>query len=138
MKIKTIASLALRLIAAGILLQTLYFKFTAQPESIYIFSKVGIEPWGRIGTGIAELIASVLLLITSTIVFGALLAAGIMAGAILSHVFILGISVQDDGGLLFAYALITFTASLILLLMYKGRLSRLTMALFHKNAYPNQ
>lgn len=138
MKIKTIASLALRLIAAGILLQTLYFKFTAQPESIYIFSKVGIEPWGRIGTGIAELIASVLLLIPSTIVFGALLAAGIMAGAILSHVFILGISVQDDGGLLFAYALITFTASLILLLMYKGRLSRLTMALFHKNAYPNQ
>lgn len=138
MKIKTIASLALRLIAAGILLQTLYFKFTAQPESIYIFSKVGIEPWGRIGTGIAELIASVLLLIPSTIVFGALLAAGIMAGAILSHVFILGISVQDDGGLLFAYALITFTASLILLLMYKSRLSRLTMALFHKNAYPNQ
>ncbi len=138
MKIKTIASLALRLIAAGILLQTLYFKFTAQPESIYIFSKVGIEPWGRIGTGIAELIASVLLLIPSTIVFGALLAAGIMAGAILSHVFILGISVQDDGGLLFAYALITFTASVILLLMYKSGLSRLTMALFHKNAYTNQ
>lgn len=138
MKIKTIASLALRLIAAGILLQTLYFKFTAQPESIYIFSKVGIEPWGRIGTGIAELIASVLLLIPSTIVFGAILAAGIMAGAILSHVFILGISVEDDGGLLFAYAVITFTASLILLLMYKSRLSRLTMALFHKNAYQNQ
>lgn len=138
MKIKTIASIALRLIAAGILLQTLYFKFTAQPESIYIFSKVGIEPWGRIGTGIAELIASVLLLIPSTIVVGAILAAGIMAGAIFTHVFILGISVQDDGGLLFAYAVITFAASLILLLMYKSRLAQLTAALFHKNSYQNQ
>ncbi|MFX6288831.1 DoxX family protein, partial [Acinetobacter baumannii] len=80
------------------MLQTLFFKFTAAPESVFIFSTLGIEPWGRIGTGIAELIASVLLLIPSTTVFGALLAMGIMGGAIVSHLAVLGIEVRGDGG----------------------------------------
>ncbi|MBX9734299.1 MAG: DoxX family protein, partial [Chitinophagaceae bacterium] len=74
----------LRIIAAVIMLQTLYFKFTAAEESVYIFSTLGIEPWGRIGTGVAELIASVLLLIPATTVFGAILAMGIMGGALAS------------------------------------------------------
>jgi predicted neutral ceramidase superfamily lipid hydrolase len=135
MKIKTVISVVLRLIAAGIMLQTLYFKFTAQPESVYIFSKVGIEPWGRIGTGIAELTASVLLLIPSTIVVGAILAAGIMAGAITTHLLILGITVQGDGGLLFAYAVVTFMASLLLLLMYRDRLTQFNAKRFRNNSY---
>ncbi|MFX6023264.1 hypothetical protein ABTF26_19730, partial [Acinetobacter baumannii] len=84
------------------------------PESVFIFSTLGIEPWGRIGTGIAELIASVLLLIPSTTVFGALLAMGIMGGAIVSHLAVLGIEVRGDGGQLFAYALTVFIASGIL------------------------
>lgn len=104
----------LRIIAAVIMLQTLFFKFTAAPESVFIFSTLGIEPWGRIGTGIAELIASVLLLIPSTTVFGALLAMGIMGGAIVSHLAVLGIEVRGDGGQLFAYALTVFIASGIL------------------------
>jgi hypothetical protein len=104
----------LRIIAAVIMLQTLFFKFTAAPESVFIFSTLGIEPWGRIGTGIAELIASVLLLLPSTTVFGALLAMGIMGGAIVSHLAVLGIEVRGDGGQLFAYALTVFIASGIL------------------------
>lgn len=96
---------AVRLVAAIILLQTLYFKFLGQPESVYIFSKLGVEPWGRIGSGIVELIASVLILIPRTSWIGAGLGLGVMAGAILSHLTILGIEVQGDGGYLFFLAL---------------------------------
>jgi uncharacterized membrane protein YphA (DoxX/SURF4 family) len=110
---------ALRLIAAGILLQTLFFKFTAAPESVYIFSKLGIEPWGRIGSGIAELISVILLLIPRTTPFGALLAVGVMAGAILSHLTKLGIVVQNDGGELFLLALLVFVASSILVIIFR-------------------
>ena len=111
MKTKTLLSGFLRLVAAVIMLQTLYFKFSAAPESVYIFSQVGIEPWGRIGTGVAELIAAVLLLIPSTIAIGALMAICIMTGAIITHLFILGIQVQGDGGQLFVYALVVLLAS---------------------------
>lgn len=112
----------LRLLAAVILLQTLYFKFSAAPESIYIFSKIGIEPWGRIATGILELIAGILILIPSATVFGALLAIGLMSGAIFFHVTRLGISVQTDGGQLFIYAMIVLVSSLVLAIIYRGDL----------------
>lgn len=102
-----------RIVAAIILLQTLFFKFTAAPESVYIFSKLGVEPFGRIGSGVAELIAAILLLIPRTSWAGAVLGLGIMAGAILSHLTILGIDVQGDGGYLFALALITFVCCAI-------------------------
>lgn len=113
---------ALRIIPSVIMLQTLYFKFSGAPESIYIFSQLGVEPWGRILAGIMEAIASILLLIPLTTTFGALIAMGIMGGAILSHIFKLGISVQGDGGLLFIYALIVFICSLILVLRNKKEL----------------
>ena len=113
----------LRLLAAVILLQTLYFKFSAAPESIYIFSKLGMEPWGRIGTGVLELIAGILLLIPATTVFGALLAIGLMAGAIFFHITKLGISVQNDGGQLFIYALLVFVSSVVLAIIYRDNLS---------------
>ncbi len=100
--------LILSLIAAIIMLQTLFYKFSASPESIYIFSTLGIEPWGRIGSGIAELIASILLLFNRTRLIGALMGAGIMMGAIAAHLFILGIVVMNDKGLLFILALVTF------------------------------
>jgi hypothetical protein len=122
MKSKNIISLALRAVAAIVMLQTLYFKFSGAPESIYIFSQIGIEPWGRIGTGVAELIASVLLLIPATIAIGALLSIGIMLGAIVTHLFILGVEVQGDGGQLFLYAMIVFIASVVLLVMYRQQL----------------
>lgn len=103
-----------RLVAAFLLLQTLFYKFTGAEESVYIFSKLGIEPWGRIGSGVAELIASILILIPRTTVYGALMGVGIMAGAIASHVFILGIEVQKDGGLLFIYAVLVFISCIYL------------------------
>lgn len=101
----------LRLIAAVILLQTLFFKFTGAPESIYIFTTLKIEPWGRWLSGISELIASILLLITATQVIGAVMALGIMGGAILSHILFLGIVVQNDSGTLFTLAVIVFAIS---------------------------
>jgi uncharacterized membrane protein YphA (DoxX/SURF4 family) len=110
-----IALWILRLVAAIILLQTLFFKFTAAPESVYIFSTIGIEPWGRIGTGMLELIAAILILIPSTTAYGALLAIGLMSGAIFFHLTRLGISVQNDRGQLFIYALLVLFSSAVLL-----------------------
>ena len=114
-------SIVLRAVAAFIMLQTLYFKFSAAPESVYIFTQAGMEPWGRIGTGIAELVASVLLLTPRTIVLGALMSAGLMLGAIATHLLILGIEVQGDGGQLFAYAVIVLIASALLLILHKDQ-----------------
>ena len=104
----------LRIVAAVILLQTLYFKFTAQPESIQLFSKLGMEPWGRIGTGIAELIAAILLLIPRTTLLGAIMGLGLMSGAIFFHLTKLGINFGGDV-ILFAYAVITFSCCLVLI-----------------------
>lgn len=98
----------MRWIAAGILIQTLYFKFTGASESKFIFTTLGVEPWGRIFAGVSELVASVLLLIPQTQMFGALFGIAIMSGAILSHFFILGIVIQDDGGALFGLAVVVF------------------------------
>lgn len=111
MKVKPILLWICRIIAAIILLQTLFFKFTAAEESVYIFSKVHMEPWGRVGIGILEAIAGILLLIPRVSIFGALLAIGLMTGAILMHIFILGIEVMGDGGQLFMYACIVLVAS---------------------------
>jgi uncharacterized membrane protein YphA (DoxX/SURF4 family) len=125
MNLQTVLIWALRLIAAYILLQTLYFKFSASEESVYIFSTVGMEPWGRIGTGVMELIAAILILYPRTTPVGALLAMGLMAGALFFHVTKLGIEVKGDGGLLFVYALIVFISSAILLLIYRKQLLEL-------------
>jgi DoxX-like family len=126
----TIVSWALRILAAVIMLQTLYFKFSAAPESIYIFSTLHMEPWGRIGTGVMELIASILLLVPRTVIAGAVLSIGLMGGAILSHLFILGISVQHDGGQLFIYALTVFTCGIILFWIHRHELNRFLPARF--------
>ncbi|MBL7873647.1 MAG: DoxX family protein [Cyclobacteriaceae bacterium] len=95
-----------RIIAATIMAQTLYYKFSASAESVYIFTTVGMEPWGRIGIGVFELIAAVLILIPSTVWLGSILAVGLMAGALGMHLTMLGIDVNGDGGQLFLYALV--------------------------------
>jgi len=104
------------------LLQTLFFKFTGAPESVYIFTKVGAEPWGRIGSGVVELIAAILLLTPRFTWLGSLLALGVMAGAILSHLTLLGIEVQGDRGLLFGLALTVLLASGINLILHRGEI----------------
>lgn len=111
-----------RIIAAVIMLQTLYFKFTASPESVYIFSTLQIEPWGRIGTGVMELIASVLIIMPRTTAFGALIGLGLMGGALFFHLTKLGIEVQNDSGLLFIYALLVFISCLILVIAFRNQL----------------
>lgn len=121
-KIKTIFTWVLRVVASVILLQTLFFKFTGAPESVYIFSKVGLEPWGRIGSGVAELIAAILILVPPTTWIGAGLALAVMIGAIFSHLTVLGIVVMDDGGLLFGLALAVALCSVVLLFLQRRHL----------------
>ena len=105
----------IRIVIAIILIQTLRFKFTGHPDSIYIFSKVGLEPFGRIGIGIIELIAAILLLIPKTIYFGALISFGVISGAIIMHLTILGIEVNNDHGILFYTAVLVFILSAIII-----------------------
>ncbi|MEZ4948581.1 MAG: DoxX family protein [Saprospiraceae bacterium] len=119
MKAKILVSWAMRIIAAGILLQTLYFKFTGAPESIYIFETVGMEPYGRIGSGIMELIAAILLLVPRTAWLGAVLGIGVISGAIFFHLTKLGIEVQGDGGLLFYLAVVVLICCLVTLYIHK-------------------
>lgn len=109
----------LRCIVAAILIQTLRFKFTAHPDSVYIFKKIGLEPYGRIGIGILELIAGFLLLIPKTVWLGALLTLSVIGGAILMHLTILGMEINNDNGVLFTTAIVTFLLALIILYIYK-------------------
>ena len=126
---QAIVSWCLQFAVAGILLQTLFFKFTGAEESVYIFSAVGrffgipgIEPWGRIGSGVVELIASLLLIVPATASSGAVLTMGVMAGAVLSHLVVLGIEVKGDGGLLFTLALAAFIGSAVVLALRRGQI----------------
>lgn len=116
-KSTNVASWILQIIVAVILFQTLFFKFTGAEESKYIFSTLGLEPWGRIGSGAVELVAVILLLIPSTVTIGAVLALGTITGAIFGHLTKLGIVVQNDGGLLFALALTVFVSSAVILFL---------------------
>jgi putative oxidoreductase len=132
MNIKNIFSWGLRIVAAVILLQTLYFKFSGAPESVELFSKLGVEPLGRIGTGVIELVASILLLLPSTVFIGAFLSMGLMGGAILSHALVIGIESKGDGGQLFVLACVVLTCSLILLILHKQQGLNLYKKILHK------
>jgi len=114
MKLKTIL-LIIRIVIAIVLIQTLRFKFTGHEDSVYIFEKVGLEPYGRIGVGIIELFASILILIPKTIWLGATLAIGVLTCAIILHLTKLGTNVNGDGGLLFITAVVTFTLAVLVL-----------------------
>ena len=107
--------LILRIIVAVILLQTLFYKFSAHPDSVYIFEQTGLGAPGRIGIGVWEVIASILLLLPKTIWQGALLSTLLMFGALFFHLTSLGIEVHDDGGQLFYMALVTWVLSLAIL-----------------------
>lgn len=115
-----ITSWILQVLAAGVLAQTLAFKFTGAEESRYIFAKLGLEPWGRLGSGVVELIAVILLLHPRLAVVGATISLGVISGAIASHLTRLGIVVMDDGGLLFFLALVVFAASAGVLILRRG------------------
>lgn len=124
MKLSVIAIWIVRLLAAFIMLQTLYFKFTAQEESVQLLTMLGMEPWGRIGIGVVELIASLLILYPRTTSFGAALGLGLMSGAIFFHVAILGLKAGGDY-MLFIYAVTAFVSCLILVIIYRNQLLNL-------------
>lgn len=129
-KNKNIIQWLLRLIAAVIMLQTLYFKFTAQPESVTLFTTLGIEPWGRIGTGIMELLASILILIPRTTLVGAFLGTGLMSGAIFFHLTRLGIDFGGDSTL-FIYAVTVWVACVFLILLNRKQIPSLLKLKLH-------
>ncbi len=114
-KSQNIISWVSRIIGAVILLQTLVFEFTAAPESVELFTTLGMEPIGRIGTGVIELIAGILLLVPRTAWAGAIISLGVISGAIFSHLTILGINYNADGGALFTMAVIVFVTSAVAL-----------------------
>jgi putative oxidoreductase len=125
MKISNLIYWAARLIAALIMAQTLYFKFTGASESVFIFTTIGMEPWGRIGVGVLELVASVLLLINATAWLGSGLALGLMLGAIGMHLTILGVEIEGDGGYLFILSVIVSVCSLYVLFKNKEKVMHL-------------
>ncbi|HRE81167.1 MAG TPA: DoxX family protein [Opitutaceae bacterium] len=116
---RRIVSWILKGVVIVILVQTLFFKFSGAPESIYIFSTIGQEPWGRYGSGVIEAVASVLLLLPRGVIFGALLAVATMTGAIAFHLTRLGIVVHDDGGLLFVLAWIVLICAGLLVWVHR-------------------
>lgn len=122
MKTINLFSWVLRIVVAVILLQTLYFKFTAHPDSVYIFSKLGAEPYGRIGLGIVELITSCLILIPRTKIIGIFLSFGIMCGAISAHLLVIGVQIKGDGGGLLTLAAIVFVSCVLLLILHRKEL----------------
>ena len=126
-----VLSWVVQAVVAVILLQTLFFKFTGAPGSVYIFSKLGAEPWGRIASGVFELVAAALLLFPRTVVFGALMSLGVISGAIFSHVTKLGIALTEvgDRGELFALALVVFVGSAVVLFIRRRELPFLGAAL---------
>jgi hypothetical protein len=130
---ETIVSWVLQVIVAAILFQTLFFKFTGAEESVYIFSTLGAEPWGRIASGVAELIAVVLILYPPTVIYGAVLALGVISGALASHVK-LGLVVRNDGGLLFVLAVIVFLSSLAVVYLRRSELPIVGERLFRAAA----
>jgi hypothetical protein len=121
-KTANVVSWVLQVVVAAILFQTLFFKFSGAEESKYIFRTLGAEPWGRLGSGVVELIAVVLLLTPRTVVFGAILSLGVISGAIMSHLTKLGIEVQNDGGLLFGLAVLVFLGSLGILAVRRAQI----------------
>ncbi|MBL8169269.1 MAG: DoxX family protein [Acidobacteria bacterium] len=135
-KKQSLASWVLQVVVAVILLQTLFFKFTGAVESVYIFSTLGAEPWGRIGSGVIELIASVFLLLPRTVTLGALLALGTISGALFAHLTRLGIALTavGDRGELFALAVVVFVASLGILLLRRRQIPIIGEHLFGRSA----
>lgn len=117
-----VVSWVLQVAVAAILFQTLFFKFTAAEESVYIFRTLGMEPWGRIGSGVVELVAVVLLLHPRTVPLGAALALGVISGAIFFHLGKLGVEVKGDRGLLFILAVIVFAGSAAILLIRRAQI----------------
>lgn len=116
---KNKTSLIIRIIISIIYIQTSYFKLTGHPDSVYIFSKLGIEPYGRFGAGVIELMISPLLLINKTKLLSIIVSLGIIIGIIVSHLYIIGINIKGDNGSLFTLAIIIFILNIVLIHLHR-------------------
>jgi hypothetical protein len=121
-----ITSWICQLVAAGIMIETLFFKFTAAPESVYIFRRMGTEPWWRWGQGIWELLASACLIMPRLRWLGGILTTGAMLAAILSHMTWLGYSIMGDHGLLFCMAVVTFSCGFTVMILHRHSIPWIT------------
>ncbi len=117
-----------QLIMVAILAQTLFFKFTFAPETQYIFARIGGRPAATLA-GLAELACVILLLVPQTSVLGALASLAVMAGALLTHVFVIGITWDDpvtktsDNGVLFGLALAVALLGAVVTILRREQLS---------------
>jgi uncharacterized membrane protein YphA (DoxX/SURF4 family) len=105
-----IADWSLRLVPAAILAIAVPAKFIGDPGTVAIFTQLGAEPTGRVATGVFELVAVVLLLVPGVTIYGALFTAGLMSGAILSHLAVLGVAPDGDPSM-FVMAAVAFMAA---------------------------
>ena len=120
-----IISWVCRIVVAVIFFQVLFFKFTGAEDSKDIFTTLmgaESEAFGRIGSGIAELIAAIFILVPRTVSIGSLFSLGVISGAIISHLTKLGIVVKDDGGGLFVLAVVVFVLSGVVLFLHRHEL----------------
>ena len=86
------AVLVLRLVVAAVLIPVGYLKLSANELDVALFTQLGMEPHGRIIIGFTE-ITSALLLLSPQAATGALVALGVMLGAIIAHTTVLGFSI---------------------------------------------
>ncbi len=118
---KTLGLWVLRILAAAILLPVGYQKLMGDEMSIMLFDTLGMEPHGRVIIGVVEIIAA-LLLLSPLAASGALLAVGVMLGAIIAHVTVLGVEVGGDGGRLLVMLSIVFASTTTVLVALRREL----------------
>jgi len=103
----------LRFVAAYILITAAFMKFNGAEIDIKLFSHIGMEPHGRILIGILELAAAIFILIPQSTIYGAFLGLGVMTGAIIGHLTVIGL-----GGI--HMAIIVFVCCLILIYLRRN------------------
>ena len=104
-----------QVIAAAVMVAAGFIKLQGGPVDIFIFEKLGMEPFGRYLITVLEFTAGILLVWPSFSVLGALLSVGTMIGASIAHATVLGFSVQGDGGMHVGLLVLVFVTSGVVL-----------------------
>lgn len=115
-------SWVLRIITTYIIFQIVYFKLSGDPQCIFVFEKMEIEPHGRFITGLIELVVGIFLLVPNTKLLGILGAFGAASCCLTAHFTVLGIEINNDGGQLFSMTASVFVLSIILSIIHKDEI----------------
>jgi uncharacterized membrane protein YphA (DoxX/SURF4 family) len=89
-KIMNVVLWVLQIGAAGMFLMAGFFKLSGNEQVVGVFEAIGLGQWFRYLTGALEVGGAILLLIPRTSGLGALMLAGVMVGAVVTHLFIIG------------------------------------------------